>query len=611
MKINTINHLIKEGKILLLCAAVTLHSLAFTAKAEEEFAGGEDLGILVEEEPILNIPEPSPPQPSPPETAPPQTSPPETAPPQTSPPETAPPQTVPPETVPPETAPPETNPSQTNPPEETSPPVVIETETAPTVDKQTETETEAPSSETSSSETPPSETQDTPEDGREDELIITREKMKKGIRAGEKFQIILKVKNESKNKKFRKIRLQLDPQEGISLDPEQKTDQIKVKDLEPGKEKKIKVKLVADQVPENTSTMEMKATVFYQYDENRETKKEKAETVILLPVDKKEDKGPAEPGGGGGGDYGGGGYAGGYEGGSAEQKTIDPMTPNLIVSRYSYGKEVKAGDEFTLEMELQNTNKKITVENTVMAIDLGEGLVIADSSNTFYIEQLKPEETIHKEIKLKALPDAQATNGTVNIGFKYEYLKKEERAQGTSEVKITIPVIQQNRFSVGEIQKEEAYMVNEENSVSLPYVNKGKSIVYNIEARLESGMTAEESYKFLGNAEAGSSGTIDFFVTPTEAGTQEVKLTVTYEDAAGNEKIEERKIVLQVEDQAADEMENYFPEDSFPEEEGEKSVVKPIGQIAGGAAGTGLLTFLLALFKIRKHKKAIHFDEEI
>ena len=47
------------------------------------------------------------------------------------------------------------------------------------------------------------------------------------------------------------------------------------------------------------------------------------------------------------------------------------MTPNLIVSRYSYGKEVMAGEEFVLEMELQNTNGKITVENTVMSADTG------------------------------------------------------------------------------------------------------------------------------------------------------------------------------------------------------------------------------------------------
>ena len=113
-----------------------------------------------------------------------------------------------------------------------------------------------------------------------------------------------------------------------------------------------------------------------------------------------------------------GGYGGGdYGGGPAEQKTVDPATPNIIVSQYSYGKEVKAGDEFVLEMTLQNTNSKIAVENTVMSAEAGEGLTIADSSNTFYIEQLKPKETVRKSIKLKALPDGQASSAAVTVSF--------------------------------------------------------------------------------------------------------------------------------------------------------------------------------------------------
>ena len=56
---------------------------------------------------------------------------------------------------------------------------------------------------------------------------------------------------------------------------------------------------------------------------------------------------------------------------------------------------------------------------------------------------------------------------------------------------------------MGEIKTEEEVRANEETSISLPYVNKGKSTVYNMEARLETGMSSDENYKFLGNVEAG------------------------------------------------------------------------------------------------------------
>ena len=84
-------------------------------------------------------------------------------------------------------------------------------------------------------------------------------KMKKGIRAGDKFPVTIKLKNNHKDKKLINVRLQVDSADGISLAAGQKTDQIKVGNLEPEEEKKVKrIKLVADQLPEEKSTLELK-----------------------------------------------------------------------------------------------------------------------------------------------------------------------------------------------------------------------------------------------------------------------------------------------------------------------------------------------------------------
>ena len=447
----------------------------------------------------------------------------------------------------------------------------------------------------------------------EEDVTITREKMKQGIRSGEKFQVEIKIRNNRREAKMTKVRLKLEPEEGISLDAEQKTDSIQVENLGPGEEKRVKVRLSADQLPEKKSTIKMKTAVSYQCQDKNGSRKERAEATLLLPVDQEDGKKFEDTAvGGGAGGYDGGGYGGGgYDGGAAEQKTIDPMTPNLIVSQYSYGKEVMAGEEFVLEMEVQNTNSKTTVENIVMSADTGDAFVIADSSNTFYFEQLKPRETVKKALKLKAMPEGQTANGAVTLSFKYEYLKKEERAQGSSEVKIAVPIIHPDRFSVGEIKTEGEAWVNEEASISLPYVNKGKSTVYNMEARLETGMDSDENYKFLGNVEAGSSGTIDFFVTPREAGKQELKLIVTYEDAAGNEKTAERQVTLQAEENVPEEVEDYYT-DQVPNEEGAGGGFA-MGMIQKGAAAGGavLLLALLIFFKRRRYKKSIQFHGEV
>lgn len=604
----------KRGIIFLLCGALALGPLASAGNAEEMLAEDRSQDMLIEEEP--GAPETSVPETSAPETSLPETSAPETSPPETSAPETSAPETSAPETSAPETGVPEASTSETGAPS----PVQPETGTIPPPTGVPGTNSSGaglpgpnrPGSGSMGADQPLIEEEVSAPDLEED-VTITREKMKQGIRSGEKFQVEIKIRNNRRDAKMTKVRLKLEPEEGISLDAEQKTDSIQVENLGPREEKRVKVRLSADQLPEKKSTIKMKTAVSYQCQDKNGSRKERAEATLLLPVDQEDGKKFEDTAvGGGAGGYDGGGYGdGGYDGGAAEQKTIDPMTPNLIVSRYSYGKEVMAGEEFVLEMEVQNTNSKTTVENIVMSADTGDALVIADSSNTFYFEQLKPRETVKKALKLKAMPEGQTANGAVTLSFKYEYLKKEERAQGSSEVKIAVPIIHPDRFSVGEIKTEGEAWVNEEASISLPYVNKGKSTVYNMEARLETGMDSDENYKFLGNVEAGSSGTIDFFVTPREAGKQELKLIVTYEDAAGNEKTAERQVTLQAEENVPEEVEDYYT-DQVPNEEGAGGGFA-MGMIQKGAAAGGavLLLALLIFFKRRRYKKSIQFHGEV
>ena len=68
----------------------------------------------------------------------------------------------------------------------------------------------------------------------------------------------------------------------------------------------------------------------------------------------------------------------------------------------------------------------------------------------------------------------------------------------------------------------------------------------NVEAVIKTEMKAGETYKYLGNVEAGTSGTLDFFVTPEEAGDQKVQITLTYENSAGQEKTVEKEKVFQI-----------------------------------------------------------------
>ncbi|MDO4273085.1 MAG: hypothetical protein Q4D16_05395 [Eubacteriales bacterium] len=457
----------------------------------------------------------------------------------------------------------------------------------------------------------PSDPDDLPIDG--SGIIISRDEMKKAIKAGEEFPVVVFVKNTYKKTKLENIKLQFGLPQGISMNADQKTDTFDVKDIEPGQERKVKVKLISGSLQNGIPTLTMTVKMTYRYEEEGQVKSGQLEKNILLPVSGDKGNPEDQPEGNeeAGGTYGGG-YSGGSDGGEGSKKQIDPMTPNIIISQYDYGKDVKAGEEFTLKLVFLNTNKQTAVENLVMTVEAGEALSIEDSSNTTYVERMSPRETFAKEMQLKVLPQGQAENAKLEINFKYEYLKKDERVQTTSTEKLSIRFTQPDRFSIGDIQKENETTANEESTISIPYVNKGKTTIYNMEARLETDMSSEETYKFMGNVEAGTSGTIDFFVTPHETGNQKAKITVTYEDAEGNEKTAEREVELAVTEGEAD-MSDYAMSMDGMEEEME---VNKAGFFSGktmiyGAAAAVLIVIIAVVLRRRKQKKIKLEEEEI
>lgn len=290
-----------------------------------------------------------------------------------------------------------------------------------------------------------------------------------------------------------------------------------------------------------------------------------------------------------------------------EEKELAIPMPNVIVSKYSYGEQVAAGNSFNLHLEIKNTSSTTIAENMLMSLETGEALSITDSSNTFYITQLKPQETLSKEVTVKALANGKPENSKIDINFKYEYISQKTRTQASATEKLAIPLVQPDRFIVNPAQIMDTVRKDSEATISFPYVNKGKGTIYNVEARLEGAVEAVETYKYLGNYESGSSGTIDFLVTPRETGTIPVTVSITYEDSSNVQQKLDFPIKLSVQEPAADEGEEGFGfEDDY--EMAEKPVNKKM--LAGLFIIFLILTLaILAALKFKKRKK--HQKEQI
>ncbi|MBQ8144865.1 MAG: hypothetical protein IJ042_08760 [Butyricicoccus sp.] len=240
----------------------------------------------------------------------------------------------------------------------------------------------------------------------------------------------------------------------------------------------------------------------------------------------------------------------------ADGNQIAASTPNLIISNYSYGgAQVTAGTTFDLVLEFKNTSASKRVENIVMTLDTGTALAITSSSNSFHFPRMNAGAVLSQTINLQALPDAPSAPASIGVSFSYEYLDNDSRQTVTVDQTLSLPVYQLDRFEVSQESPSVEAWQFEESYLTLSYVNKGKSTVYNVAAELVGDIGAASRIQNVGNIEAGRSGTIDFIITPEMAGQNECTLVITYEDDAM--RLLQKEFIFQI---FVNEM--YFPEES-------------------------------------------------
>lgn len=232
-----------------------------------------------------------------------------------------------------------------------------------------------------------------------------------------------------------------------------------------------------------------------------------------------------------------------------EDADLDPLTPHIIVSEYSYGAtQVSAGQVIDLNLAFENTSTQYDLDNIVMKITTPEGFSITSSSNTFHFDHLDVGESISKTISMQANPNAEAQSYAISIQFSFQYIANDVRKSGESSESISIPVSQPDRFSVDEIQVPTSLYVGDEYNLSLKFVNKGKTQVYNVTTELRGNMPNSGERNFIGNVASGAEESADFYITPAEPGKLEGEVIISYEDASMNVRQVSRPFSIQVEE---------------------------------------------------------------
>lgn len=220
-----------------------------------------------------------------------------------------------------------------------------------------------------------------------------------------------------------------------------------------------------------------------------------------------------------------------------DEETIASPTPIVILSKYNYGgSSVAAGSSTNLSFSFTNTSKTIKIENVMVTVTGGQDLMLNGSTNTFYFESVAASGSKTVTVPMKAAQLISASAQDVKIDVTYEYVDQNARKSGNATLSLSVPLYQPDRFELSEPKTSYTGYVGEETSLTIDYVNKGKSAINNVEATISGDIDAPTPYQRVGTIDGGKNGTIAFAVTPQLEGENQVKIVITYEDSNGNTK---------------------------------------------------------------------------
>ena len=295
--------------------------------------------------------------------------------------------------------------------------------------------------------------------------------------------------------------------------------------------------------------------------------------------------------------------------------------PRVIIGQYVVTPIiVQAGENFELELGFLNTSSKYTVSNlkaNIKVIEQGENqtgnvFTPVGGSNTFYIAQLNPGETLTKTVTMYTIPTAKPKTYEITLEMVYE---DEEGNEITATENVGIPVEQVTKIEAGDIFVENA-QIGIEATLSATLYNRGRTDVSNMMVYIEGeGFTVDNNRTFIGNFKQGDSQTYEPMIMAEQSGILNGELVIEYEDAAGNPQEIRKPFDFQVEEMMMEEPMPLEGQEGLPLEEGDGtqgSKANKLWIFAGVGAGViiaGSIT-LIVLKKRKAKKEEMMLDEE-
>lgn len=308
-------------------------------------------------------------------------------------------------------------------------------------------------------------------------------------------------------------------------------------------------------------------------------------------------------------------YSGGGSGSGGSSS--DGSVPRVIVTGFDTNPaEVHAGSDFTLTIHLKNTSKKTKVQNMLFELEAptegtdeqtsAPAFLPTSGSNSIYLNGIKADGTADISITLNAKADLLQKPYSINLSMKYE---DSQATQIESSSSISIPIKQDARFEFSEFEiSPQTIEVGGETNVMCSLYNLGRIKLYNAKARFE-GNGIKKQEIFIGNVEAGATGSIDAMLQGEKVtnGNSKITMTLSYEDESGNISETTKDFELEV-TEAVDDSDMYMNTDGDAEAGSNGFPVVPVVVVIVIIAGA---VAAVVIVKKKKKKQMLNEEEEL
>lgn len=278
-------------------------------------------------------------------------------------------------------------------------------------------------------------------------------------------------------------------------------------------------------------------------------------------------------------------------------------SPKLIVDDYSYGGDyTQAGEAFPLQLSFLNTSQGKDINNIKISLSFEENIFSpVNNSNSFFIDNIPASSSVQRIVILKPKVDAANKNYNITVDIDYEDIKG---TNYTGKELIGIPVIQEVKLLVSEIEMPADSFAGSPVAISIEYYNTGRSLIRNLMIHTEGDFRIKDGNVYTGNLESGKSDYYDATVTPEKEGKLSGKIVFDYDDDIGKHYQIEKPFEIRVMKAQAPPMLN--PPINM-EKNNSAAWKKPV-LIGTGVLALGILAWIVRR-RLKKKKEEVFLDE--